>query len=309
MKRSLIPFFLLCLSQLLAQVPNYNEAQAGIYYSDYFSFHGVDEKGQVLFAIDNNRKLSKKGSEANNFLYFNEGGEWQKLKGHKKFKSQEPNMERVPSNEDFEFLYDGDHLSEIISPSNDFRLEFEASLRKTGDYGTEGMLFEIYTTQATMYFGDRVVRGNLISEKLIDSVGLKSFGNIMKGLFGGFKFDGYYLNVPGLGDLYAHAVDSKLEIGMMANDIFNLTTNEGPIDFNFTESSYKVTKTKRIGFKKLPLEIEITLPEATLTLRTNHFQTYRNVLFFAFGMGVVEGELAYKGETYPVFGISEVFEF
>ena len=159
-----------------------------------------------------------------------------------------------------------------------------------------------------MYYEDRIITGNIISERLIDSVGLFSFSNITKALFGGIKFDGYYLNIKGLNDLYIHTVDTKVPINFFNENILALKNETDFIDFELNSNHYKVTKSKRLGFNKLPLEVEVDLPDLKLKLHTTHFHTYRNIIFMAFGMGVVEGELIYKGKTYPVYGLSELFE-
>jgi len=69
-----------------------------------------------------------------------------------------------------------------------------------------------------------------------------------------------------------------------------------------------VTKSKQVGLKKLALEFEINTPDLQLKIHTTHFKTYRNLFFFAFGMGVIEGELIYEGKPYHVYGLSELFK-
>jgi hypothetical protein len=153
-----------------------------------------------------------------------------------------------------------------------------------------------------------VLKGNIISEKLIDPIGLLSFASLAKGLFGGFKFDGYYLNIPEVGDLYIHLIKKSASVNLFKDNILNLRDQENIYDFELNNADYVVTKSKQVGLKKLPLEFELNSPDLQLKIHTTHFKTYRNLFFFAFGMGVIEGELIYKGKTYPVYGLSELFK-
>lgn len=280
-----------------------------INYSEYFSFHGADDSGKVYFAIDNNRFKKRKNIKGNNFLYFHIDGAWKKLKGHKNFKTKDADIKKCVDSEDFKFIYEGEKLTSIVSLTNELRIDFESALNHTGDYGEGEISFDMFAANATLTYKGRSFKGNIISERLIDREGLKTFSNVTKVIFKGFKYDGYYLNVIGLGDLYIHLVSPEKSINVFTDNVYNLNTKAGAIDFDFEQANYKVTKSKRIGFKKLPLEIEIDLGESQLKLTTSHFKKYRNLLFFAFGMGVVQGELIYQGQTYPVYGISELFEF
>ena len=278
-------------------------------YSNYFSFHGEDAKGKVYFAIDNNRVSKKKSVKANNFLYFNIDGNWKKLKGHYNFKSEETDISRCFDSEDFKFVYKDNHLISIVSITNKLRIDFEKPLEHTGAYGEAGVSFDMFATRATLSYQGRTFDGNIISEQLIDPGGLKTFSNILKVLFQGFKYDGYYLNAVGLGDLYVHLVTPEESINVFTDNIYNLNTSAGAKDFTLEQANYTVTKYKRVGFRKLPLELEIDLGESKLLLTTSHFQKYRNLLFFAFGMGTVHGELIHQGKKYEVYGLSELFEF
>lgn len=278
-------------------------------YSDYYSFQGEGESGKVYFAIDNNRYRKKGKVKASNFLYFNIDGEWVKLKGHKNFNGKDEDLLKCVDSEDFNFVYEEDQLSSILSTTNDLRIDFDKALRHTADYGVEGVRFDMYATSATLTYKGRSFKGNVISERLLDKEGLKTFGNIVNVVFKGFKYDGYYLIAPELGDVYIHLISPEETINICTDNVYNVNTIEGAKDFDLNTSDYKVTKFKRVGFKKLPLEIEIDLGESMLKLTTSHFKKYRNLFFFAFGMGVVQGELVYEGKTYPVHGLSELFEF
>ena len=278
-------------------------------YANYFSFHGSDENSKVYFAIDNNRVKKKNAIKANNFLYFNIDSKWIKLKGHTNFKSEETDIRKCSNSVDFKFEYKDGNLISIESPTNDLRIIFNAPLKHIGAYGEAAVSFDMYATNATLIYKGREFQGNLISERFIDPEGLKSISNITKVLFNGFKYDGYYLNVVGLGDLYVHLVSPEKSINIFTDNIYNLNSQDGFKDFKLERANYKVTKFKRVGFKKLPLEIEIDLGESKLTLRTSHFQKYRNLLFFAFGMGTVDGTLIHEGKEYEVYGLSELFEF
>lgn len=297
------------LSYYLQGQPTQDDEIFEGYYSNYFSFHGEDELGEIYFAIDNNRQRTQKRHEADNFLYFSVDGEWQELNAHQKFENTETDMSIIPSSDHFQFQYTDQELSAINSPTNDIKVTLTEPLQKVGEYGGNGTLFDIYSTTATLRHGDRTVHGNIISEVLIDSIGLKSISNFTKVIFGGFKFDAYYLNIRGLGDSYVHFVEGKASEGLFDEAIYNLNSQSGLTDFDITPDNYRVTKWKRLGFKKLPLEIEVDFPDAQLTLRTKQFQKYRSLPVFAFGMGTLEGELIYKGETYSVYGLSEVFTF
>ena len=161
------------------------------------------------------------------------------------------------------------------------------TLQHVGSYGEGKISFDMYVTKASLSYEGRTFVGNIISERFVDKMGLKSFSNITKVLFKGFKYDGFYLNVRELGDFYIHLVTPEKHINLFTDNVYLLNTVNGFKDFDFKNADYKVTKFKRLGFKKLPLEIEINIGESKLKLHTTHFQKYRNLLFFAFGMGAV----------------------
>jgi len=279
-------------------------------YSDYFSFHGEDEQGRVYFAIDNNREQTKKGiNKSDHFVYFSLDGKWIAPKGHKEgFEFENSSLEKIPSSEHFKYTYDGNELYGIESPTNGFHIELSEPLKRVGEYGEGEIIFDILSTKAKLYYGDRVFKGNIISEKLIDPVGLLSFASLTKGLFSGFKFDGYYLNIPEVGDLYIHLIKTGANVNLFKDNILNLTDQENIHDFELKNADYVVTKSKQVGLKKLALEFEINTPDLQLKIHTTHFKTYRNLFFFAFGMGVIEGELIYEGKSYHVYGLSELFK-
>ena len=285
------------------------EGSEYIDFSDYFSFHGEGQTGKVYFAIDNNRHNKKGTVKASNFLYFNIDGEWVKLKGHKNYKGKSGDLRKCVNSEDFTFVYEGDELSSIVSITNDLRIDFEKELRHTADYGVEEILFDMYATSAILTYKGRSFKGNIISERLRVKEDLKTLGNITNVVFKGFKYDGFYLHAPDFGDVYIHLISPEETINICTDNVYNLNTKSGAKDLNLSTADYRVTKSKRVGFKKLPLEIEVDLGESKLSLTTSHFKKYRNLLFFAFGMGVVEGDLLYEGKTYPVYGLSELFEF
>ncbi len=288
---------------LLAQEAGYRD------YSDYFSFHGEGETGKVYFAIDNNRYKKKETVKASNFLYFNIDGDWIKLKGHENYKNKDVDLEQCVDSKDFAYVYEKDKLRSIVSTTNDLRIDFEKELEHTADYGVDEILFDMYATNATLTYKGRRFKGNVISERLRVKEDLKTFGNIVNVVFKGFKYDGFYLNAPDFGDLYIHLISPEETINICTDNVYNLNTKTGAKDIALAMADYTVTKSKRVGFKKLPLDIEIDLGESKLRLTTSHFKKYRNLLFFAFGMGVVQGELVYEGETYTVYGLSELFEF
>ena len=250
-------------------------------FANYFSFHGEDENGKVYFALDNDRhKKKNKPIKASNFLYFNVDGEFISLRGHGDFKSEEKDIEKCFDSEDFVFNYSGDELKSIVSPTNGIKIIFETDLLQTGRYGEGEVLFDMFAAKATLEYQGRTFVGNLISERFTDRVGLKSFSNITNVLFKGFKYDGFYLNVRDFGDLYVHLVSPEETINIFTDNVYNVNTDKGAIDFDLQKTDYKVTKFKRVGFKKLPLEIEIDLGNSKLTLYTTHFKKYRNLLFF-----------------------------
>ena len=313
MKLMLTLFFISLSIVALGQVSSSFEKEnsnASVSYSDYFSFHGEDELGKVYFAIDNNRAKTKKGiNKGDHFLYFSVDGEWMEQKGHKMdFEFENSTLEKIPSSEYFKFIYNGNTLTEIESPNNGYRIVLSKPLKLIGEYGGEGIVFDILSTEAILYYGDREFKGNIISEKLIDSVGLLSFANLTKGIFNGYKFDGYYLNIPELGDMYIHLIKTKASVNFIKDNILNLNDKKSIHDFELKNSEYVVTKSKQVGLKKLPLEFEINSPDLKLKMHTTHFKTYRNLFFFAFGMGVIEGELIYQGKSYAVYGLSELFK-
>ena len=62
-----------------------------------------------------------------------------------------------------------------------------------------------------------------------------SFSNGIKAIFSGFKFDGYYLNIKGLGDLYIHTIDTKTSINFFNDNILTLANTNNFINFELTQ--------------------------------------------------------------------------
>lgn len=276
-----------------------------VYYSDYYSFQGTDSLGEIHFAIDVNRQRKKRKYKANNFLAFFVDGEWTALAGAGKFTHPKREVVRTPDSPDFQFVYDGE-LKQIVSESNDLRIDLKQPLEVRADHSKEGKLFQILTTEATLTYQGRTVQGNLISEKLIDPVGLKNPFLLLQFVFGKNIFDGYYLYAPGLGDLYIHMLEGKGISKLFEPEVALLHTEDETIDLEIELANYEITRTKKIGFKKLPLDATFQTADFSMNIRTEGFKKYRNFLVFTFGMGVVVGEVTYRGNTYPVYGLSEL---
>lgn len=276
-----------------------------VYYSDYFSFVGRDDRGFVAFAIDNNRGKDGNTYQAEHFLVLHDEQQgWVRLLGNGGYENRNKELNRIPDSPYFTFSGSAGEGFVIKSAKNDLTLTTGGMATRISRSGKEG-LYEMGSSHALLEWKGRTIEGRVIYEYLYKP----GFNRLTRGAVGVFKdFHGLYLMINGTGDLYFHHRKGSPSSVTRNQDGF-LVLNGRTIILPFAgvrASQYR----QAFGFYRWPIrwEGEITLDgkPASLHIDAGELKVIKAWIIGGFAMGIVHGTLAVEGKRYSLYGFAEL---
>jgi hypothetical protein len=277
-----------------------------VYVSDYVSFVGRDEHGAVAFALDNNRGRDGENWQAEHFVVLHDQRRgWIPMEGNGSYDNSTKGLSGIPASPTFHFLGSPEHGLTISSSPNALELRIQPipiRLERTH----EGAEYWLGSAAATLQWDHREISGRVIYEFLV----MPDFNRLSRtywGLWNGFQ--GLYLNVENLGDLYVHQQESERLTPLLgALDGF-LAVQEHTHRFQLLQVT-PLQHRHGWGWYQWPMEWSVRWMDeegaGTARLEVTHLQTVSNWILGGFAMGIVQGTVTYQGVSYPVYGLAEL---
>ena len=277
-----------------------------LYVSDYVSFVGEDTQGRVAFALDNNRGRDSESWQAEHFGVLHDEHEgWISLQGSGTYENSMHELQAIPSSSFFQFEGMPETGMSIISHPNNLTLSIESiPIRLVREH--EGGRYWLGSAAAELHWNGRRLKGRVIYEYFM----MPEFNRLSRTYWGLWKhFQGLYLVIEGLGDLYVHSQESDM-MAPLVGTVSGFLAVQGEtkplqvlqvtlLDHNQAWGLYRwpsawgLNWVNKAGAGRAQLEIQ-------------EFKTMGNWVIGGFGMGIVQGIVHYNGKDYPVYGLAEL---
>lgn len=288
-----------------SEVPSLPDASL-LYVSDYVSFVGDDAQGHVAFALDNNRGRDGESWQAEHFVVLHEEQEgWISLQGTGSYENSTHELQTIPPSSFFQIEGMPQTGMSIHSPPNNLTLSIEPiPIRFARDH--EDGRYWLGSAAAVLQWHDRTLKGRVIYEYFM----MPEFNRLSRTYWGLWKhFQGLYLVVEGLGDLYVHSQESDM-MAPLVGTVSGFLAVQGEteplqalqvtlLDHNQAWGLYRwpsawgLNWVNKAGAGRASLEIQ-------------EFKTMGNWVIGGFGMGIVHGIVHYNGQEYPAYGLAEL---
>ena len=169
-----------------------------------------------------------------------------------------------------------------------------------------GGRFWMGSAPAILELGNRIVKGRVIYEFFM----MPDFNRLTRtywGLWSGFQ--GLYLSVKGLGDLYVHNQESEMLAPLIGTLNGFVAVQEETENFQILQLT-TTDLSQGLGLYKWPMKwVGRWLSEkgsGTVELNLSEFNRIATWVIGGFAMGIVRGTVTYKGQTYEVYGLGEL---
>ena len=277
-----------------------------LYVSDYVSFVGKDAQGRVAFALDNNRGRDGNEWQAEHFVVLHDEHQgWVSLQGTGSYENTTRELQTIPASSFFEIEGMAETGMIIKSAPNSLTLSIEPiPSRLAREY--EGGRYWLGSAAAQLEWNGRMLQGRVIYEFFM----MPEFNRLSRTYWGLWKhFQGLYLVIEGLGDLYVHSQESDMMAPLVGTVSGFLAIQEETqplqgltvtlIDHNQAWGLYRwpsawgLNWINQTGVGRALLEIQ-------------EFKTMGNWVIGGFGMGIIHGVVNYNGEEYSVYGLGEL---
>ncbi len=277
-----------------------------LYVSDYFSFIGRDEDGHVAFALDNNRGRDGDSWQAEHFVVLHDEQDgWVTLVGSGEYENAEKELERIPDSSDFQFQGSPEAGIVIESARNNLTLQVQPiSNRVVQAY--EGGAYRLGSASGTLTWKGRVLRGRVIYEYFMKP----DFNRLSRTYWGLWKhFQGLYLVVEGVGDLYIHSQESDMLAPLVGTLNGFLAIDEKTEPFQALQVTL-LDHSQAWGLYRWPTGWGINWVSQQgsghARLAVQELEQMGNWVIGGFAMGIVRGKVSYNGQEYTVYGLAEL---
>ncbi len=276
------------------------------YASDYFSFVGTDERGRVAFALDNNRGRDGDEWQAEHFVVLHEEGEgWIEVEGNGVYDNAKQELIAIPDSEFFQFRGTALTGLTIMSQPNHLTLRIDPVPVRVARTEDEAR-FWMGSAPAVMEWGDRTVKGRVIYEYLF----MPNFNRLTRTYFGLWKeFHGFYVSVEHTGDLYLHSQQSD-RLAPLIGKLIGFAVFNGREDRMDNVRLSVLDRSFALGFYRWPSEWQIEWMgkegPGSVRFTLSDRKVLANWIIGGFAMGIVQGDIAYGGRTWPFYGLAEL---
>lgn len=311
---STVVWFLLVYSVLLNPAgsdptdggPDDLPASTLIYVSDFFSFVGEDDKGHVVFAIDNNRGRDGDAYQAEHFLVLHDEQQgWVKLAGNGSFPNTKRELRTIPDSPFFRFDDTPRTGLTITSDLNHLALRVDPIPECTKNRHN-GAVTWMGSASAILSWNERTIPGRVIYEYLM----MPEFNRLTRTYWGMWKeFQGFYLLADHSSDIYVHSQLSERIAQLVGKVVGFLVINdqtESMKDLKVEVLAHDLA----LGFYRWPTAWRITWAGSkgpqTLTLSLSDRNGIANWIIGGFSMGILRGELDDAGTKHTIYGLAEL---
>ena len=277
-----------------------------LYVSDYVSFVGEDSQGRVAFALDNNRGRDGESWQAEHFVVLHDERKgWISLQGTGSYDNSTHELQTIPPSSFFQIEGTPQTGMSINSHPNNLTLSIEPiPIRFVREY--KGGRYWLGSAAAELQWNNRTLKGRVIYEYFM----MPEFNRLSRSYWGLWKhFQGLYLVIEGLGDLYVHSQESDMLAPLLGNingflAVDGETETFQALQFTLLDhdqawglyrwpSAWGLNWVNKSGAGRARLEIQ-------------EFTTLSNWVIGGFGMGIIHGIVHYNGKEYLAYGLAEL---
>ena len=277
-----------------------------LYVSDYFSFVGQDDQGHVALALDNNRGRDGESWQAEHFVVLHDEQQgWVPLQGNGAYDNAGQELATIPASPAFHFQGTPRTGMTIMSDTNELTLSIEGiSERLSQSY--EGGQYWLGSATGILQWEDRTIKGRVIYEYFM----MPEFNRLSRTYWGLWKhFQGLYLVVEGLGDLYVHSQESDMLAPLVGTLTGFLAVQGDTEPFQVLQATL-LDHSQAWGLYRWPTGWGINWVShqgsGNARLAVQDLKPMGNWIIGGFAMGIVKGTVYYNGKDYPVYGLAEI---
>ena len=277
-----------------------------LYVSDYVSFIGEDSQGHVAFALDNNRGRDGESWQAEHFVVLHDEREgWISLQGTGPYENTTHELQTIPPSSSFQIDGTPQTGMSINSHSNNLTLSIEPiPIRLAREY--EGGRYWLGSAEAELQWNDRMLKGRVIYEYFM----MPEFNRLSRTYWGLWKhFQGLYVVIEGLGDLYVHSQGSDI-LAPLVGTIDGFLAVDGETESFQALQVTLLDHDQAWGLYRWPSAWGINWVSKASAgharLKIQDFKSTGNWVIGGFAMGVVHGIVHYNGKDYPAYGLAEL---
>ncbi len=280
-----------------------------MYVSDFFAFIGTDERGKVVFALDNNRGRDEETWQAEHLLsrLYAEPSGWIDLEGEGSFTNTSKQLTPLPNSPTFQFEGTPAKGITIKSPRNTLTLNVEPiPTRKTRTHNNS--TYRMGSASGTLDWQGRTIQGIVIHEHLW-MPGFNRLTRTYTDLW--TESHGLYLTLGNRGDhLYLHSQKEKTRLSPLFGHQAGLGILAQKNEPMKNLQLEVVQRQQALGFYRWPSRWEgsweQTSGKGSFTLEALDLKVISNFLVGGLAMGMVTGEVKLNGQRLPVYGLIEV---
>ena len=277
-----------------------------LYVSDYVSFVGEDARGHVTFALDNNRGQDGESWQAEHFVVLHDEHEgWVALQGSGSYDNSTHELVSIPPSSFFQVEGMPETGMSITSLPNNLTLAIQPiPSRLAREYN--GGRYWMGSAAAELQWRDRRVKGRVIYEYFM----MPEFNRLSRTYWGLWKhFQGLYLTVEGLGDLYVHSQESDMMTPLLGTVSGFLAVRDKTEPLQALQVTLLAHR-QAWGVYRWPSAWGLNWINKTAAgraiLEIQDFKTMGNWVIGGFGMGIVHGIVHYDGKEYVAYGLAEL---
>jgi len=277
-----------------------------LYVSDYVSFVGEDDQGRVAFALDNNRGRDGESWQAEHFVVLHDEHEgWVSLQGSGSYENSTRELQTIPPSSFFQIDGTPQAGMSINSHLNDLALLIEPiPVRFAREH--EGGRYWLGSAAAELQWNGRTLKGRVIYEYFM----MPEFNRLSRTYWGLWKhFQGLYLVIDGLGDLYVHSQESDMMAPLVGTVSGFLAVQGETKPFQVLQVTL-FDHNQAWGLYRWPSAWGLNWVNKTgaghARLEIQEFKTMGNWVIGGFGMGIVHGIVHYNGKDYLAYGLAEL---
>jgi hypothetical protein len=274
--------------------------------TDHIAFIGEDGQGHVVLALSTSRGRDGGTYQAEHFVQMHDEQQgWIKVKGNGQYDNVTAELLSMPNSQDFQFQGTAENGLTVISPSNHFTLTLEPIPNRISQE-TNGGQFWIGSAPAVMEWQNRDLKGRVFYESIL----LLNF-NRLTHLYWDLlaDFQGFYMSVDGIGDLYLHSQEGELMPPLIGGINGFLTVHEETEHIQDLQLN-AVDFSQGFGFYWWPDKWEAgwssTNGSGKVQLERSQPNNIVNWFLGGFSMGIIQGEVTYKGQIYEAYGVVEL---
>ncbi len=295
------------LSDLNSSEPRKTSSLA--YVSDFFSFVGRDAVGHVAFALDNNRGQDGDTWQTEHLLILlhDEQKGWQKLEGAGPYENTKKTVLQIPNSSYVEFT--GDLATGLTIKHLESQLTLQVQglhkhvLRREGD-----SRYQMGSAAATMTWQGRTLTGWVIHEHLE----MVDFNRLTHQYFDLWTESyGLYAWMENSSDfLTVHQQAEHTPLTpLIGNSVGFTETNHIGEPLQDLQLTVK-DSTQAMGFYQWPQGWKGQWTgqhgSGSLDVQISDLQVISNFILGGLAMGIIQGNITYKGQTRKIYGMAEL---